>query len=84
MQSFDYEIQPIFQEMSSLKNGLHYFVYYIWYIAFMGSNYFVCVKKTIEQIHGSMCLFLSKLFLKAYSSVQNILFYNKSESESKV
>ena len=57
-------------------NGLYYLVYYIWYIAFMEGYYFQCVNKTIEQIYLSMCLFIRKLFVMAYSSVQNKLFYN--------
>ena len=40
------------------------------------SYYFLCVKKTIEQIYRSRCLFIRKLFVMAYSSVQNIFFYN--------
>ena len=59
-----------------VKNGLYYLVYYIWYIAFMESYYFLCVKKTIEQIYRNRCLFIRKLFVMAYSCVQNILFYN--------
>ena len=59
-----------------LKNGLYYLVYYIWYIAFMESYYFLYVKKTIEQIYRNRCLFIAKLFEMAYSSVQNTLFYN--------
>ena len=42
-----------------LKNGLYYLVYYIWYIAFMESYYFLCVNKTIEQIYRNRCLFIS-------------------------
>ena len=59
-----------------LKNGLYHLVYYIWYIAFMESYYFLCVKKTIDQIYRNRCLFIRKLFVMAYSSVQNTLFYN--------
>ena len=58
-----------------IKNGLYYLVYYIWYIEFMASYYFLFVKKTIEQIYRSRCLFIRKLFVMAYSSVQNIQFY---------
>ena len=65
-----------FARKNFVKNGLYYKVYYIWYIAFMESYYFLCVKKTIEQIYRSRCLFIHKLFVMAYSSVQNILFYN--------
>ena len=32
------------------KNGLYCLVYYIWYIAFIESYYFLCVKKTMKQI----------------------------------
>ena len=31
-------------------------VYYIWHIAFIESNYFFCVKKTIEHINRNMYL----------------------------
>ena len=59
------------------KNGLHYLVYYIWYIAFIESYYFLFIKKTIEQIYRNMCLFkIRKLFVMAYLSAQNILFNN--------
>ena len=77
LQSFDYDIPPILREKKSLKIGCTtLIVYYIWYIAFMESYYFLCVKKTIEQIYRSRCLFIHKLFVMAYSSVQNLLFYN--------
>ena len=56
-----------------LKNGLFYLMYYIWYTAFMGSYYFLCVKKNIEQIYQNRCLFIRRLFVMAFSSVQNIL-----------
>ena len=59
-----------------LKNGLYCLLNYIWYIAFMESYYFLCVKKTIEQIYRNKRLFIRKLFVMAYLSVQNILFYN--------
>ena len=58
------------------KNGLYYLAYYIWYIAFTENYYFLCVKKTIEQIYPNKRLFIRKLFVMAYFSVQNILFYN--------
>ena len=45
LQSFDYDISPILQEFYSLKWII--FVYYIWYIAFIESYYFLCVMKTI-------------------------------------
>ena len=45
--------------------------------------YFLCVKKTIEQFYRNRCLFISKVFVMAYSSVQNILFYNKCLNEAK-
>ena len=57
-----------------LKNGLYYLVYYIWYIVFIESLYFLCVKKTIEQIYRNLCLLIRKLFVMAYLSFQNILF----------
>ena len=59
-----------------LKNGLYFLVYYIRYKALMESYYFLCVKKTLEQIYRNRRLFIRKLFLIAYSSVQNMLFYN--------
>ena len=65
-----------FARNNFLKNGLYYLVFYIWYIAFIESYYFLCVKKTIEQIYRNMCLFIRKLFAMAYLNVQNILFYN--------
>ena len=51
-------------------------VYYLWYKAFIESYYFQCVRKTIEQIYQNMFLFICKLILIAYISVQNILFSN--------
>ena len=57
-------------------NGLYYFVYYIWYIAFIESYYFICVKKTIEYIYRNMCQLSHKFFVMAYSSLQNIQFHN--------
>ena len=65
-----------FARILFLKNGLYYLVYYIWYIAFIESYYFLCIRKTIEQIYRNKCLLISKLFLVAYLSVQNLLFYN--------
>ena len=59
-----------------LKNGLYYLVYYIWYIAFIESYYFLCVMKSIEHIYRNMCQLICKLFVMAYLRVQNILFYN--------
>ena len=56
------------------KNGLHFLVYYIWYITFIESFYFLFVEKTIEQIYRNMCLLMRKLFVMAYLSVQGILF----------
>ena len=50
--------------------------YYLWYKAIIGSYYFLCVKKTIEQVYQNMCLLIGKLFIMAYISVQNILFSN--------
>ena len=58
------------------KNGLYYLVYYIWNIASVESYYFLCVKKTIEQFYPNRCLFIRKVSVMAYSSDQNILFYN--------
>ena len=51
---------------------------YVLYLVYSihGKLFLLCVKKTIEQIYRSMCLFIRKLFVMAYSSVQNILFYN--------
>ena len=71
MQSFDYDISPILQQIFSLN-----LVYYIWYRAFIKGYYFLCVKKTIEQSYRNMCLLIRKLFILAYLSVRNILFYN--------
>ena len=48
-----------------LKIGLVFIVYYSWYIAFIESYSFLCIKKTIEQID-----------LNGFLSVQNTLFYN--------
>ena len=33
-------------------------VYYLWYKALIESYYFICVKKTIEQIYQNMCLLI--------------------------
>ena len=51
-------------------------MYYIWYIAFIESYYFLCVKKTIQQINQNMCLLIRKLIVTALLSVQNLLFYD--------
>ena len=51
-------------------------VYYIWYIVFIESYYFLCVKKTIEHIYRNMYLLMCKLIVMAFFSFQNILFYN--------
>ena len=71
LHSSDYDISPIFIAI----NGLYYLVHYIWYIAFIESYYFLCVKKTIEHICRNMCLLICKFFVMAYLSVQNILCY---------
>ena len=73
LQSFDYDISPILQEIFSLKMGCTTFLYNIWYIAFIESYYFLCVRETIEQIYRNMCLVIRKLFVIAYLRVQNIL-----------
>ena len=44
-------------------NGLNYFVYYIWYIAFIESYYFLCVKKTIDKIYRNIYPFSCNFFL---------------------
>ena len=51
-------------------------VYYICYIAFTESIYFLCFKKTktIEHIYRYMCLLMCKLIVLAYLIVPNILF----------
>ena len=77
LQSFDNGIPPILQKNIFLKKGLYYLVYYIWFIAFTESYYFLCVKKTLEQIYRNKRLFIRKLFVMAYLSVQKILLYNK-------
>ena len=83
--SFDYDIAPILQEFYSLKRFvLAYLMYYIWYKAFIESYYFLCVKKTIEQIYQNMCLPIRNLIVMAYLSVQNVLLYNKRLSEAKL
>ena len=41
-------------------------VYYIWYIACIESNYFLCVKKTIEHIYRNMYLLIGKLIVMAF------------------
>ena len=64
-----------FARILFLKNGLYYLVNYIWYIAFIESYYFLCDKSTIEQIYRNMCPLSRKLFVMAYLSLQNILFY---------
>ena len=71
--SFDYDIPPILQEIFSLK-----WVVTSWYVTFMESYYFLCVKKTtgIEQIYRNRCPIIRKFFIMAYLNVQNILFYN--------
>ena len=51
-------------------------VYYIWYIAFIESYYFLCVKKNIEQIYQNMYLLMRKLIVLAFLRIQNILFHN--------
>ena len=51
-------------------------VYYLWYEAFIESYYFTRVKKTIEQIYQNMCLFICRLIVMTYISVQSILFSN--------
>ena len=66
---------PLFQSWGH-KNGLYYLVYYTWYIALIESYYFLCFKKTIEQINRNMCPLSRKLFVMAYLSLQSILFYN--------
>ena len=50
-------------------------VYSIWYIAFIESYYFLCVKKTIEHIYRNMYLLICKLFVIAFfkCSKYNIL-----------
>ena len=48
-------------------------MYYLWYEAFIESYYFICVKKTIEQIYQNLCLLICRLIVMAYISVQNIL-----------
>ena len=55
-----------FARILFLKNGLHYLVYYIWYIAFIESYYFLSIKKNMEQIYRNMCLLMRKLFVMAY------------------
>ena len=74
LQSFDYDVTG-FEKILFLKNWLHYFEYYIWYIAFIESYYFICTEKTVEQIYRNMCLLMRPLFKMAYLSVENILFY---------
>ena len=46
----------------------------------MEKYYLPCVKKTIEQIYRNRRLIIRKLFVMAYLSVQNILFYNYGDS----
>ena len=65
-----------FRNILFLKNGLYYLLYYIWYIAFIISYYCPCVKKIIEQIYRNMCPLSRKMFVMAYLSLQNILFYH--------
>ena len=51
-------------------------VCYLWCKEFIESKYYRCVMKTIEQIYQNMCLFICKLIVMAYISVQNIHFSN--------
>ena len=44
---------PIFQEFFPLK-WVVLIMNYIWYISFIESYHFLCVKKTIEQIYRNM------------------------------
>ena len=45
----------------------------VYSLLFIESYSFLFVKKTIEQIYRNMCLFICKLIVTAYISVQNIL-----------
>ena len=47
LQSFDYDISPILQEIFFLKIG---------YIAFIESYYFLCVKKTITDLSNHLSI----------------------------
>ena len=51
-------------------------LYYILYIAFIESCYFLCVQKTIEKIYRNRYLLICKLIVIAFLGVQNILFYD--------
>ena len=41
-------------------------VYYIWYIEFIESYYFLCVKKTIEHVYQNMYLLICNLIVMAF------------------
>ena len=43
-----------------------FIVFYIWYIAFIESYYFLCVKKTIEHIYQNMYLLICILIVMAF------------------
>ena len=65
-----------FARILLLKNGLYYLVHYIWYLGFIESNYFFCVKMAKEHIYRNMHSLCRKLLVVAYLSLQNILFYH--------
>ena len=44
----------------------------ILYISLIESYYFLCVKKTKEQLYQNRCLLISTLFVITYLGVQNI------------
>ena len=60
-----YDISLSLQELFSLK-WVVLIVYYIWYIEFIESYYFLCVRKYIRQIYRSMYLVIRKLILMAF------------------
>ena len=75
LQSFDYDISPILQEIFPLKWVVLLRALYLVCIVLIESYYFLCIKKTIEQINRNMCLLIRKLFVVAYYIVQNIHFF---------
>ena len=63
MQSFVYDISPTWQEFYYLKMGCTTSCIIFSYISFIESYYYLCVKKTIEQIYKAICSLSCRLFV---------------------
>ena len=50
-------------------------LYYIWYIAFIESYHFTCLKKTNEQINLNKYLLIGKLIIMAFIKCSKYTFF---------